>query len=36
MSLLGENQSIDHDQLIKLANSEISKFKEANKIKLAH
>jgi hypothetical protein len=35
MTLLNENQSIDHDQLIQLANNAIAKFKEANKLKLA-
>ena len=30
MTLLNDNQSIDHDQLITLANNAITKFKEAN------
>jgi hypothetical protein len=35
MTLLNENQSIDHDKLIQLANNAIAKFKEANQLKLA-
>ena len=34
MTLLNENQSIDHDQLITLANNAITKLKEANQQKL--
>lgn len=35
MTLLSENQNMEHDQLIKLANSAVTKFKEANQLKLA-
>lgn len=35
MNLLSENQNIDHDQLIKLATEAVTKFKQANQLKLA-
>lgn len=30
MNLLNENQQIDHDQLIQLADNAVTQFKEAN------
>lgn len=35
MKLLSENENMEHDNLIKMANDEVKKFKQANEIKQA-